>query len=68
MAGDESIIDLTNDSFTLVDHCILANVVIELEDTIRDSPLRNRTNVVQKRRNIKHKKVVRKEVNILSTF
>lgn len=61
------IIDLTNDSFTLADHCTLANIVIELEDSIRESPLRNRTNVVQKR-SIKPKKLVRKEVIFLIIY
>ncbi|XP_026319907.1 E3 ubiquitin-protein ligase RNF4-like [Hyposmocoma kahamanoa] len=66
MAGAPTdIIDLTNDSFTLADHCTLANVVIELEDSIRDSPQRNRTNIVQKRRSLNlrnlNKNLARKE-------
>lgn len=66
MAGapTDTIIDLTNDSFTLADHCNLANVVIELEDSIRDLPLENRTTVIKKRRSIRRKKLAREEVNI----
>lgn len=67
-ASNYSIIDLTNDSFTLADHCSLANVVIELEDSFRNSPLRNRTNVVPKRRSMKRKKLTREEVNILTVL
>lgn len=68
MAGAPTncIIDLTNDSFTLDDHCSLASVVIDLEDYVRHSPLRNRTNVVPKR-SMKRKKLVQQEVNILTT-
>lgn len=62
------VIDLTNDSYTLVDHYTLANVVIELDDSTSDSPLRNRRNEVQKKQSKKLMKVAREEVNILSIF